>query len=93
VGELNVCWIRSFKVTVYVKTLPDIDDIARSNPNWLDERISEEMAAAFQGKSRNAMATERCRGRGPKYIKDGGAVWYTRRLLIEYNNSKCVVPK
>jgi hypothetical protein len=58
----------------------------------LDRIISENEAGALCGKTGNAMAIDRCRGKGPPFIRQGRSVGYTRRDIFEYLANMRVVP-
>ena len=52
-------------------TLPELEDILQDNPGWLDEAI-------------DTLATWRCRGGGPTFMKLGAAVRYRRRTVLKW---------
>ena len=67
--------------------LPSLLDIAakalRQNPGWLDELVGEKEAAKILNSSPATLATQRCRGGGPPFVKTGAKVNYRRRRLFE----------
>jgi hypothetical protein len=65
--------------------IPKLEESLRDNLGWLDEAIDETEAARLRGKSKNAVAIERCRGKGPDFIRDGRGIRYTRRAIFEYH--------
>jgi hypothetical protein len=65
-------------------TLPSLTDLIKENPGWLDAAVDPLEAAGITGLSEAALATRRCRGGGPPFIKDGKSVRYLRRDLLEW---------
>ena len=59
---------------------------------WLLEPLTCKQSAVEQNTSTNALATYRCRGRGPAYIKHGGKVMYRRLDLLSYQQAGVVQP-
>ena len=59
---------------------------------WLFEPLTCKQAAVELNTSTNALATNRCRGRGPAYIKHGGKVMYRRLDLLAYQQAGRVQP-
>jgi hypothetical protein len=49
-----------------------------------DLPLSDAEAAAVLGVKPETLATQRSKGKGPKYLKSGRRVFYTKRLLKEY---------
>ena len=64
--------------------IPSLDDLAQQNPGWLDAAVDDAEASRITGLSKAALATRRCRGGGPFFIKDGKSVRYLRRDLLEW---------
>jgi|TARA_B100000315_G_scaffold128968_1_gene118620 hypothetical protein len=60
--------------------------------SWLFELLTCKEAAAEIKTSPNALATFRCRGRGPAYLKHGGKVMYRRLDLLSYQQAGRVEP-
>jgi hypothetical protein len=59
---------------------------------WLLEPLPCKKAAAELNTTANALATYRCRGRGPAYIKHGAKVMYRRLDLLAYQQAGRVEP-
>jgi hypothetical protein len=59
---------------------------------WAFQALSPSKAAEERNKTENALATERCRGHGPQYIKDGNKITYLRIDNLAYHYSRRVVP-
>ena len=59
---------------------------------WLIEPLTCKKAAAELNTTPNALATDRCRGRGPAYIKHGGKVVYRRLDFLAYQQAGRVEP-
>jgi len=70
--------------------IPNLEEILKDKPEWLDEAIADVEAAHLRGKSTIALAVERSRGKGPRFISDGRTIRYTRRDIFEYLASKRV---
>ena len=64
--------------------VPTLDDLTEQHPGWLDAAVDDREAALITGLSKAALATRRCRGGGPPFIKDGKYVRYLRRDLLEW---------
>lgn len=60
--------------------------------DWLMEPLPCKKAAEELNTTANALATYRCRGRGPAYIKHGGKVMYRRLDLLAYQQAGRVEP-
>jgi hypothetical protein len=67
-----------------LNTLPPLSDLAEQHPGWLDAAVDDTEASLITGLSKAALATRRCRGGGPPFIKDGKYVRYLRRDLLEW---------
>lgn len=65
-------------------SLPSLSEILRDNPSYLDEAISPEDTSVFSNTPVPTLATMRCRGGGPAFLKRGSRVSYTRRALLEW---------
>jgi hypothetical protein len=59
---------------------------------WLLEPLTCRQAAVELNTTVNALATYRCRGRGPAYIKHGGKVMYRRFDIFAYHQAGRVQP-
>jgi hypothetical protein len=59
---------------------------------WLLEPLTCKQAAIELNTTVNALATYRCRGRGPAYIKHGGKVMYRRFDIFAYQHAGRVQP-
>jgi hypothetical protein len=59
---------------------------------WLLEPLTCKQAAVELNTTTNALATFRCRGRGPAYLKHGGKVMYRRLDLLSYQQAGRVEP-
>ncbi len=55
--------------------------------SWLLEPLTCKQAAVELNTTTNALATYRCRGRGPAYIKHGGKVMYRRFDILAYQQA------
>ncbi|WP_046868082.1 hypothetical protein [Microvirga massiliensis] len=64
--------------------IPSLDDLAEQHPGWLDAAVDDVEASRLTGLSKAALATRRCRGGGPPFIKDGKYVRYLRRDLLTW---------
>lgn len=73
-------------------TLPDIEDILRENPAWLDEAIDTPSVSRLTGVPVCTLATWRCRGGGPPFLKLGSAVRYRRRTVLRWL-AECEKPR
>jgi hypothetical protein len=60
--------------------------------DWLFELLTCKEAAAETKTTPNALATFRCRGRGPAYLKHGGKVMYRRLDLLAYQQAGRIEP-
>jgi hypothetical protein len=49
-----------------------------------DLPLSDQEAAAILNVKPETLATQRSKGKGPRYLKSGRRVFYTKRLLKEY---------
>jgi hypothetical protein len=68
-------------------------DPADYPPGFLDEPLTPSEAAAIAKKTPNAMAVDRCRGKGSPYSKDDGNITYTRRDIYEHNRRHRRIPQ
>ncbi len=59
---------------------------------WIFEILTCKEAAEEIKTTTNALATFRCRGRGPAYLKHGGKVMYRRLDLLAYHQAGRVEP-
>jgi hypothetical protein len=59
---------------------------------WLFEILTCKEAATEIKTTTNALATFRCRGRGPPYLKHGGKVMYRRLDLLAYQQAGRIEP-
>lgn len=64
--------------------LPEIEDILQHNPGWLDEAIDTPSVSRLTGVPVCTLATWRCRGGGPPFLKLGTAVRYRRRTVFRW---------
>tara|TARA_R110000744_G_scaffold112451_2_gene210805 strand:- start:758 stop:1024 length:267 start_codon:yes stop_codon:yes gene_type:complete len=64
--------------------LPEIEDILQDNPGWLDEAIDTPSVSRLTGVPACTLATWRCRGGGPPFMKLGAAVRYRRRTVLKW---------
>ena len=70
--------------TVVAIPLPDLAEILKENPGWLDEAVNTAGASRITGDPVKTLETKRVRGGGPEFIKLGKSVRYTRRACFEY---------
>lgn len=63
---------------------PEIEDILQDNPGWLDEAIDTPSVSRLTGVPVCTLATWRCRGGGPPFLKLGTAVRYRRRTVLRW---------
>ena len=63
---------------------PEIEDILQRNPAWLDEAIDTPSVSRLTGVPVCTLATWRCRGGGPPFLKLGTAVRYRRRTVLRW---------
>jgi hypothetical protein len=63
---------------------PEIEDILQHNPAWLDEAIDTPSVSRLTGVPVCTLATWRCRGGGPPFLKLGTAVRYRRRTVLRW---------
>ena len=70
--------------TVAASPLPELDEILKNNPGYLDEAIDTAEASLIAGPAKASLETMRVRGGGPEYFKVGKAVRYTRRKCSEW---------
>jgi hypothetical protein len=54
------------------------------NPLYLDEGIKSVEAARVMDSTVGTLANQRSKGIGPKYLRLGSAIRYTRRMCLEY---------
>ena len=64
--------------------LPDLEVILQDNPGWLDEVIDTPSVSRLTGVPVCTLATWRCRGGGPPFLKLGSAVRYRRRTVLRW---------
>ena len=64
--------------------LPQLSEILRSNPGWLDEAVDTREVSRITGTPTATLDTLRCRGGGPPFIKRGKSVLYIRRSCFEW---------
>ena len=64
--------------------LPELPEILKGNPGWLDEAIDPPEMSAFTKTPLSSLASLRTRGGGPKYAKRGTRIIYTRRWGLEW---------
>ncbi len=74
-----------------------IDDLGLDSQDpdtrtWLFEILTCKEAAKEIKTTPNALATFRCRGRGPAYLKLGGKIMYRRLDLLAYHQAGRVEP-
>ncbi len=74
-----------------------IDDLGLDSQDpetrtWLFEILTCKEAAKEIKTTPNALATFRCRGRGPAYLKLGGKIMYRRLDLLAYHQAGRVQP-
>jgi hypothetical protein len=60
--------------------------------DWLFELLTCKEAATETKTTSNALATFRCRGRGPAYLKLGGKIMYRRLDLLAYHQAGRIEP-
>jgi hypothetical protein len=65
-------------------TLPTVENPAEHHLEWLAGAVDAAEASLLTGRSKSALATLRCRGGGPPFIKAGKCVRYIRRDLLEW---------
>ncbi len=70
--------------TVAATPLPELAEILKENPAWLDEAIDTAEASRIAGPAIATLETMRVRGGGPDYFKIGSAVRYTRRTCFKW---------
>ncbi len=70
--------------TVPESSLPELAEILKDNPGWLDEMVDTTEASLIAGPAVATLETMRVRGGGPEYFKIGKAVRYTRRACFEW---------
>ena len=63
---------------------PEIEDILEHSPDWLDEAIDTPSVSRLTGVPVCTLATWRCRGGGPPFLKLGAAVRYRRRTVLRW---------
>ena len=71
--------------TVAVSSLPELAEILKENPGWLDEAVDVHEASQITGTPVATLETLRVRGGGPEFIKRGKSVRYTRRACFSHN--------
>lgn len=57
-----------------------------------DPLLTEAQAAAYRGLKPQTVRIERCRGKGPRYIRQGGRIFYRRSDLERYLEACAVDP-
>ena len=62
-------------------------------PGFLDEPLPPSEAAEVAKKTPNAMAVDRCRGKGVPYSKSDGKITYTRRDIYEHHRQHRCIPQ
>jgi hypothetical protein len=62
-------------------------------PGFLDEPLNPPEAAKAANKSPNALAVDRCRGKGLPYSKADGKITYTRRDIYERHRQHRCIPQ
>ena len=70
--------------TVAATQLPELAEILKENPGWLDEAVVTAEASKITGEPVATLETKRVRGGGPEFIKLGKSVRYTRRACFEW---------
>ncbi len=70
--------------TVAASPLPELAEILKDDPGWLDELIDTAEASRIAGPAIATLETMRVRGGGPEYFKISKAVRYTRRACFEW---------
>ena len=70
--------------TVAASPLPELAEILKGDPGWLDELVDTAEASRIAGPAVATLETMRVRGGGPEYFKIGSAVRYTRRKCFEW---------
>ncbi len=70
--------------TVGATPLPELTEILKDDPAWLDELIDTAEASRIAGPAVATLETMRVRGGGPEYFKIGAAVRYTRRACFKW---------
>ena len=63
---------------------PTAENPADHNYEWLNGAVDAVEASLILSRSKSALATLRCRGGGPPFIKAGKSVRYIRRDLLEW---------
>ena len=64
---------------------PHILAILLTNPDWLDEHLTEEKAGAFLDLEVSTLQSKRLNGTGPRFFRGSRrCVKYTRRELLAY---------
>lgn len=64
--------------------LPNLPEILRANPGWLDEAVDTTEASRITGRPVTTLETLRVRGGGPMFIQHGRKVTYRRRDLFDW---------
>ncbi len=68
--------------------LPSLAELIAKNPGYLDEVVSPKEASRILNIPEPTLATLRCRGGGPEFIRLGpgkrAPVGHTRRMLFAY---------
>jgi hypothetical protein len=62
-------------------------------PGFLDEPLTPQIAAKAANKTPNALAVDRCRGKGVPYSKADGKITYTRRDIYEHHRQHRCIPQ
>jgi hypothetical protein len=68
--------------------LPSLAQILQDRPLYLDELIDPREAAEILDTTEATLATRRCRGGGPPFVKDGNRCKYTRRWCLEHARAR-----
>ena len=66
------------------QSFPNLDDILKDNPGWLDEAIDTPAVSQLTGVPTCTLTTWRCRGGGPRFLKYGKCVRYRRRAVFDW---------
>jgi Helix-turn-helix domain len=79
---IGFVWVCVMALSAFA--LPDLSEILKTSPGWLDEAIDTEEASRIVGFPPCTLHTWRSRGGGPPFLKLGAAVRYQRRTLFEW---------
>ena len=66
------------------QTLPTLEELVADDPGFLDSAVDPKEASRITNTPEATLSTLRCRGGGPKFLKRGQAVSYTRRACFEW---------